>query len=99
MQINFTGHHIDVTPALREFTAGKFEKLERYADRITSVNVTFGVQKLSQIAEANIHINGGEIHARSESKDMYTAIDGLIDKLDRQLVKIKEKNSDHHRDS
>ncbi|MCW5589170.1 MAG: ribosome-associated translation inhibitor RaiA [Legionellales bacterium] len=96
MQINFTGHHVDVTPALREFTEGKFDRLERFADRITSIDVKFEVEKLRQIAEAHIAVAGGKINARAECKDMYSAIDKLIDKLDRQLVKIKEKGSNHH---
>ncbi len=91
MQINLTGHHVEITPALRNITTEKFVRLQRHAERITSIHVTFGVEKLRQIAEANIHIAGAEIHARSEADDMYSAIDTLIDKLDRQLKKHKEK--------
>jgi putative sigma-54 modulation protein len=98
MQINLTGHHMPITPALREFTNGKFDRLQRYSDRITSIHVIFGVEKLLQIAEANVHVSGGEIYARSESEDMYSAIDALIDKLDRQLKKRKEKNKSHRGD-
>jgi putative sigma-54 modulation protein len=94
MQLHFTGHHIEITPALRSFTEEKFERLKRYMDRITNIHVTFEVAKLRQIAEASIHLHGGEIHAKSESEDMYSAIDLLIDKLDRQLKKRKEKEGD-----
>ncbi|KTD54973.1 ribosome-associated, sigma 54 modulation protein [Legionella sainthelensi] len=96
MQINITGHHMDVTPAIRAFTEEKFDKLERHFDQITSINVVFGVEKLRQIAEATVYIAKGELHASSESDDLYTAIDTLIDKLDRQLIKHKEKNRSHH---
>ncbi|AUH70673.1 ribosome-associated, sigma 54 modulation protein [Legionella sainthelensi] len=96
MQINITGHHMDVTPAIRAFTEEKFDKLERHFDQITSINVVFGVEKLRQIAEATVYIAKGELHASSESDDLYTAIDTLIDKLDRQLIKHKEKNRNHH---
>lgn len=95
MQINFTGHRMEVTPALKSFTQEKFNKLERHFDKITAINVIFDVEKLRQIAEATILIAKGELHASSESEDMYTAIDILVDKLDRQLIKHKEKMRDH----
>ena len=91
MQITFTGHRMEVTPALRSFTEEKFDKLERHFDKITAINVVFDVEKLRQIAEATILVAKGEVHASSESEDMYTAIDILVDKLDRQLIKHKEK--------
>ena len=86
---------MEVTPALRVFTQEKFDKLERHFDKITAINVVFDVEKLRQIAEATILVNKGELHASSESEDMYTAIDILVDKLDRQLIKHKEKMRDH----
>lgn len=95
MQINITGHGIEVTEALRKFTTGKFDKLERHFDRISQVHVVFNVEHMTQIAESTIHIPGANIHARSESDDLYSAIDSLIDKLDRQLIKHKEKSNDH----
>ena len=95
MHINFTGHHVEVTPALRSFTQEKFDKLERHFDKITAINVIFDVEKLRQKAEATILVAKGELHASSESEDMYAAIDVLVDKLDRQLIKHKEKLRDH----
>lgn len=95
MQINFTGHQIEVTPALRSFAKEKFDKLERHFDKITAINVVFGVEKLRQIAEATILVSKGELHASSESDNMYSAIDLLIDKLDKQLIKHKQKMQDH----
>ena len=95
MQINITGHRLEVTPALRTFTEEKFDKLERHFDQITKINVVFDVEKLRQIAEATVFVAGGELHASSESEDMYAAIDALIDKLDRQLIKHKEKIRHH----
>lgn len=95
MQINFTGHHVEVTPALRAFTVDKFDRLERHFDKITAINVFFDVEKLRQIAEASILVAKGELHARAESEDMYAAIDELVDKLDRQLIKHKEKIRAH----
>lgn len=95
MQIKLTGHHIDVTDSLREFVESKFSKLERHYDQINNVHVILNVEKLQQIAEAKLHLNGGEIFAASEHTDMYAAIDDLIDKLDRQIVKHKEKQIKH----
>ncbi|MCA0402269.1 MAG: ribosome-associated translation inhibitor RaiA [Proteobacteria bacterium] len=98
MQINFTGRNFEVTQSLKSYTEDKFIKLERHFDKITSIHVTLDVEKLSQIAEATIMIAKGELHARSESENMYASIDDLIDKLDRQILKHKEKIRDHHRD-
>ena len=95
MQINFTGHRMEITLALRTFTQEKFDKLERHFEKITAINVIFDVEKLRQIAEATILVAKGELHASSESEDMYTAIDILVDKLDRQLIKHKEKLRGH----
>ena len=95
MQINIKGHRMEVTDALKAFTQEKFHKLERHFDKITAINVIFDVEKLRQIAEATILVSKGEIHASAESEDMYTAIDILVDKLDRQLIKHKEKIREH----
>ena len=91
MQINLSGHHIEITDPLRDFVNSKFAKLERHFEQINNVQVTLTVEKLKQIAEAKLNVNGGEIFANSEHDDMYAAIDLLMDKLDRQLIKHKEK--------
>ena len=95
MQINLTGHRMEVTPALKTFTEEKLDKLEKHFDKIMSVHVVFDVEKLRQKAEATVHVAKGELHASSESDDMYAAVDGLVDKLDRQLIKHKEKLKNH----
>lgn len=95
MQINLTGRHVEITEALREYVNNKFAKLERHFDHINNVHVILDIEKLSQVAEATLHVNGGELFATSEHQDMYAAIDGLIDKLDRQVIKHKEKLSRH----
>ena len=96
MQINLTGHHIDITEALRDYVDTKFAKLERHFDHITNVHVILNVEKTIQKAEATLHVNGGELFADAKHEDMYAAIDQLIDKLDRQTVKHKERRRDHH---
>ncbi len=95
MQINLTGHHVDITESLRNYVHEKFEKLERHFDHINNVHVILSVEKLRQSAEAKLNVNGGEIFANAETEDMYAAIDSLIDKLDRQVIKHKEKMIRH----
>lgn len=97
MQIIVTGHQIDVTPALRSFIEGKFERLERHFDNLTNIHVVLRVEKERQKVEATVHVNQRDLFADAEHADMYAAIDSLIDKLDRQIKKHKEKLTDHHR--
>ena len=95
MQINITGHHVELTESLSEYVHTKFEKLERHFDNITNVQVTLSVDKQRQQAEADMHVSGGQIFAANEHENMYASIDGLIDKLDRQIIKHKEKLKAH----
>ena len=95
MQINLSGHHVEITDSLRDYVDTKFTKLERHFDHINNVYVILIVEKLNQKAEATMHLDGGEVFATSEHKDMYAAIDSLIDKLDRQVIKHKEKLKSH----
>lgn len=94
MQINISGHHIEITEAMRAYVLEKFEKLERHFEHITSIHVILEVEKNRQTAEATVHIKGGELFADATKEDLYAAIDMLIDKLDRQILKHKEKNLD-----
>lgn len=91
MQINITGHHVEVTPALRSYVTGKLDRIERHTENITNVHVILSIEKQRQKAEATIHVSGGDIYADSEHDDMYAAIDTLVDKLDRQVKKHKDK--------
>ncbi len=96
MQLNISGHHIDITDALRTYVSEKLEKLERHYDQMTNVHVVLSVEKLQKKAEATIHVSGAEIFADADCDDMYAAIDALTDKLDRQLIKHKEKVVNRH---
>ncbi len=91
MQITVSGHNVDVTPSLRDYVNTKLGKLHRHFDNITNTDVTLSVEKLIQKAEATVHVAGADLFATCESEDMYAAIDSLTDKLDRQLIKHKEK--------
>jgi putative sigma-54 modulation protein len=97
MQVNLTGHHVDITDPLRSYVGEKFERLERHFDQVTDVHVVLSVEKLRHTAEATVLISGGKLFADNTEEDMYAAIDGLTDKLDRQIKKHKEKTTDHHR--
>ena len=91
MQINISGHHLDITDALRQYVNEKFNRLERHFDNITSIQVILSPEPNSHKAESTIRISGGELFATAEAGDMYAAIDMLTDKLDRQILKHKEK--------
>jgi len=95
MQLTITGHHLEVTNPLKEYVENKLERLQRHYDQITHTHVILTVDKLEQKAEATIHIAGGDLFAHAESEDMYAAIDALADKLDRQLIKHKQKHRGH----
>lgn len=97
MQINLSGHHVDITTPLRDYVNSKMERLERHFDHVTDTHVVLGVEKLRHKAEATMHISGGDIFAEAVEENMYAAIDALVDKLDRQLKKHKEKITNHHR--
>ena len=100
MQLNVSGHHVEVTESLREYVESKIEKIERHFDIVSDVHCILTVEKLQHKAEATVKVNGGTIYADAVEEDMYAAIDGLIDKLDRRVRKHKEKLVDHHaRDS
>jgi ribosome hibernation promoting factor len=97
MQIDVTGRHVDITDSLKSYVENKFQRLERHFEHINNTHVILSVEKDRQKAEATVHVNRGNLFADNEQEDMYAAIDGLIDKLDRQLKKHKEKLTDHHR--
>ena len=93
MQLSITGHHVDLTESLNNYIEQKFEKLHRHSDQITQVHVVLNLEKLHHLAEATVHVTGAELFANADAGDMYAAIDQLIDKLDRQLIKHKEKTT------
>ncbi|ANF57509.1 ribosome hibernation-promoting factor, HPF/YfiA family [Halotalea alkalilenta] len=92
MQVNITGHHVELTDALRDYVNQKLARLVRHYDNITNVQVTLSVEKERKQAACKMNVSGGELHGTDEQDDMYAAIDSMIDKLDRQLVKHKEKH-------
>jgi len=98
MNLNLTGNHLPITNAIREYIVVKLGRVTRHFDHVIDVNVVLCVDKLQQIVEANVHVRGKEIHAEAAEADMYAAIDALADKLDRQVLKYKEKQSVHRHD-
>lgn len=96
MNLNISGHHLDLTPPLREYVREKVKRLERHFDHLISADVILSVEKLEQKAEATLHTSGANLHAEAVNGDMYAAIDGLADKLDQQIRRHKDKLRNHH---
>jgi putative sigma-54 modulation protein len=96
MQLNVTGHHVDVTAPLKDYVEKKLDRIVRHSDRVIDVHCILTVEKLRHKAEATVLLSGGSIYADAVDQDMYAAIDALADKLDRRVKKHKEKMSDHH---
>ena len=97
MNLQISGHHLEITPALRDYVTGKLERVTRHFDHVIDVNVILSVEKLKQKAEVTVHLAGKDIYVESIDEDLYAAIDVLADKLDRQVQKYKQKLQDHHR--
>ncbi len=93
MNLNLTGRHLEITPAIRNHVIGKLDKVKRHFDNVIDINVILSVDKLLQKAEANVHVSGKTIFAETEDSNLYVAIDALVDSLDRQVLKHKEKKT------
>ncbi|UXY15277.1 ribosome-associated translation inhibitor RaiA [Chitiniphilus purpureus] len=99
MNLNISGHHLEVTPSIREYVTTKLERITRHFDSVIDVSVILSVEKLQHQIEATVHVRGRDIHVQAVDEDMYAAIDLLSDKLDRQILKHKEKLMDHRGES
>ena len=97
MNLQISGHHLEVTPAIHDYATSKLERVIRHFDNVIDVNVILSVDKLKQKAEVTVHLSGKDIHVESVDEDLYAALDSLVDKLDRQVQKHKQKTQDHHR--
>jgi putative sigma-54 modulation protein len=95
MNLHLSGHHLEITPAMRGYITAKLGRITRHFDHVIDVNVILSVDKLNQKIEANVHLSGKDIFVECHNADMYAAIDTLVDKLDRQILKHKEKNFEH----
>lgn len=94
MNLKFTGLNIDVTDALKDYITGKLARVTRHADGVISIAVTLSVAKVDKKVEVDLHLSGKDLHVECVDADMYAAIDGLMDKLDRAVLKYKEKKQD-----
>ena len=99
MNLNITGRHVEVTPAIRDYVSTKLDRVIRHFDNVTSVTVTLSVEKLKQKVDVTLHVRGKDIFVESEDADLYAAIDAMTDKLDRQVQKYKQKMTDHNHES
>jgi putative sigma-54 modulation protein len=95
MQVKITGHHVEVTEALRTHCEEKMARIKHHFDQVINVNVTLEIDSKAQKASANLHVSGQDFHAEASEADMYLAIDLMTDKLDRQVIKYKEKLKAH----
>ena len=91
MNLHLTGHHLEITPAIRDYVSNKLQRITHHFDHVIDVSVVLTVEKLQRRIEASVHVRGKDIFCESADADMYAAIDGLIDKLDRTIIKHKEK--------
>jgi putative sigma-54 modulation protein len=98
MNLNLSGHHLEITPAIREHVLSKLGKVKRHFDHVIDVNVILSVEKLKQKAEANVHLSGKTIFVECDDANLYVAIDSLVEKLDRQILKHKEKHAARRHD-
>lgn len=98
MNLNLTGHNVEITPALRDYVNSKLARITRHFDNVIEISMVLSVEKLKQKAEANVHIRGKNIFVETADADMYASLDSLADKLDRQLLRHKEKNKSHRHD-
>lgn len=96
MNLTISGHHLELTPAIREYITGKLERIKRHFDHVIDVSVLLSVEKLRQKAEVTMNLRGKAVHVEAIEGDLYAAIDAMIDKLDRQVLKHKEHLKSHH---
>lgn len=104
MNLTISGHHLEVTPSLRSYVTSKLDRITRHFDQLVDIKVLLSVEKLKdkerrQRAECNIHVKGSDLFAESAHHDLYAAVDELVDKLDRQVVRHKDKLQNHHHDA
>lgn len=97
MEISVTGQQMAITEPLRAYAVEKMNRINRHFDRATTTHVVLRVEKQRHLAEATVHAEGTILHADAEGVDMYAALDALADKLDRQVLRHKERRTDHHR--
>ncbi len=95
MNLSISGHHLAVTPSMRGYLVQKLDRIRRHFDQVIDVNAVLSVDKLAQKAEVTIHVRGKEINAQAVDADLYAAIDLLVDRLDRQVLKYKSKRQAH----
>lgn len=96
MNLSISGHHVEVTPALREYVTTKLARIRKHFDQVIDVSVILSVEKLVQRAEVTLRVSGKDLFAEASHADLYAAVDTLMDKLDRQVLKYKQKRQDHN---
>lgn len=104
MNLTISGHHLEITPALRTYVTSKLGKITRHFDQVVDIKVLLSIENQTekegrQKAECNLHVKGNDLFAESAHADLYAAVDDLVDKLDRQVVKYKDRIQTHHHEA
>ena len=104
MNLTISGHHLEIRPALNNYVKTKLDRITRHFDQVVDIKVLLTVEKQKekdrrQRAECNIHVKGNDLFAESSHEDLYAAVDDLVDKLDRQVVRHKDRLQNHHHDA
>ena len=104
MNLTISGHHVEVTPALREYVLTKLDRVTRHFDQVVDMRVLLTLDNMKekekrQRAECSIRVKGSDLFAESAHQDLYAAVDELVDKMDRQVVRHKDRLQDHHHES
>jgi putative sigma-54 modulation protein len=97
MQLSISGHHLDITEAIKQHSIEKLSKIKHHFDHLININMILEVEKDVQKAEATIHVSGADLFAKAESDNLYVSIDQMVNKLDSQIKKHKEKLNDHRK--
>ncbi|WP_446830394.1 ribosome hibernation-promoting factor, HPF/YfiA family [Candidatus Foliamicus sp.] len=96
MQLNLSGHHLEITPRTRDYAESKFQRIQRHFSRITQIHCILSAEKSGYKADATVHLSQGRLHADAAGRDLRATVDDLVEKLDRQVLRHKEKLHDHH---
>lgn len=99
MNLNISGRHLEVTPAIRNYVISKLSRIDRHFDKVIESQVVLSIERLNHIAEVTMRVHGKDIHCAAIHENLYAAIDVLADKIDRQIIKVKGKSQNHAHES
>jgi len=95
MNLSITGPHLEVTPAINEYVKTKMARVSRHFDNVIDTQVMLSIERLKHTAEVTMRLPGKDLHCEASDENLYAAIDLLADKIDRQVIKYKDKVQNH----